>query len=330
MSETFGPELVVNGGFDTNTDWTKDLQWVISGGKAVCTGDDNGCQLYQPSSLVLGKDYLVQVDFHVISGDYGPLNVTTIALGFVNFVPIEGHNSQTINYTVGDNRVTVAATLENTVVFSIDNVSVKEVLTVPSGVDYYIVKRNADIINYILDPLVLPLSIAEDASLLADGEYEYTLTPVSEYGVEGAPGDALTLSVVDGIYQFNPNADPTGLTVTPAIAGKFDLTWHYPIAANTFSPEKFNIYCQQNEDVSGFGYSSDLSNWTKAGELTYAPGRFRYTTTEDWIHGTTVYFKVQPVKGSFEKTNTASVSAVADTTGPTVAAPEISMSILVQ
>lgn len=34
-AEKFGPELVINGGFDTDTDWTKGLDWTIAGGLAI-------------------------------------------------------------------------------------------------------------------------------------------------------------------------------------------------------------------------------------------------------------------------------------------------------
>jgi len=45
-------------------------------------------------------------------------------------------------------------------------------------------------------------------------------------------------------------------------------------------------------------------------------------------HNTLVYFKVQAVKGSEEKTNSVSASATADTVGPTVSNPAIVVDVM--
>ena len=120
-----GPELVVNGGFDTDSEWTKELQWSITGGKAVCTGDDQSGQIYQALPLEQDKVYLAQLDLHVISGELGPLSVIVIALGYAGSGKlVEGHNSSSIQYAGGALQVTIASCLENDVVLSIDNVSV--------------------------------------------------------------------------------------------------------------------------------------------------------------------------------------------------------------
>lgn len=66
---TYGPELVTNGTFDANTDWTLDSAFVISGG--VLSGlalpaDENIFDLAtQPISLEAGKAY--QINFDVLS-----------------------------------------------------------------------------------------------------------------------------------------------------------------------------------------------------------------------------------------------------------------------
>ena len=47
-----GAELVTNGDFATDSDWTKGTGWSISGGKAIYTGTANA-SLNQSNALIL-------------------------------------------------------------------------------------------------------------------------------------------------------------------------------------------------------------------------------------------------------------------------------------
>lgn len=52
------PNLVVNGRFDTDTDWAKGLGWSISGGLACCDGAQvSDSDLAQSTTLEIGKTY---------------------------------------------------------------------------------------------------------------------------------------------------------------------------------------------------------------------------------------------------------------------------------
>jgi hypothetical protein len=55
----YGNELVTNGGFDTDSDWTKGTGWSITNGQAVHTGSGD---YIEQSSLTAGKKYKVVVD----------------------------------------------------------------------------------------------------------------------------------------------------------------------------------------------------------------------------------------------------------------------------
>jgi hypothetical protein len=187
---------------------------------------------------------------------------------------------------------------------------------VPVNAEYYIVKRGSTVIGYTFDSLLSQIILNEDVSALSDGTYLYTLTPVSAYGVSGAVSDSLSLTVASGVYHFNPSADPTLLAAVPAVGGTFDLTWSYAVPLNGYAPTKFCVY-----------YSLNGTDWTKDGEETFAGGRYYYTTTYAATNGVTVYFKVQAANAVFEKTNSTSVTAVADTVGPTVAAPSIAITV---
>ena len=55
----YGPELVTNGSFDTDSDWTKGSGWTISGGKATKSGSDLAYLTQSSLVSVVGKTYKV-------------------------------------------------------------------------------------------------------------------------------------------------------------------------------------------------------------------------------------------------------------------------------
>lgn len=63
-----GPEKVANGGFDTDTVWTKGVGWSISGGVATAAGAVSGQNLGQSAIVEAGKTYLVEATFTITSG----------------------------------------------------------------------------------------------------------------------------------------------------------------------------------------------------------------------------------------------------------------------
>lgn len=66
-----GSELAVNGGFDTDTDWTKGSGWAISGGKAVRSVSETTSTIKQSATLIAGAFYRIEFDYY---------NVTSSAL----------------------------------------------------------------------------------------------------------------------------------------------------------------------------------------------------------------------------------------------------------
>jgi hypothetical protein len=55
--EALGAETVVNGGFDADTNWSKDTGWTISAGVASCDGSQGSvaAAIYQPLSVLSGQ-----------------------------------------------------------------------------------------------------------------------------------------------------------------------------------------------------------------------------------------------------------------------------------
>ena len=123
----YGAELVTNGTFDSDSDWTLGTSWTISGGKAVA--NNASTNVTQNLSLIAAnKSYKISFNISDYSGGQF----------FITF----GGNDNTINFTAnGDydvyinplNRVNDLIYLRgNSFSGSVDNVSVKEVLK-PSG-----------------------------------------------------------------------------------------------------------------------------------------------------------------------------------------------------
>ena len=64
-----GSELVTNGTFDTDSDWTKGSGWTISGGKANRSGASINSYVGQDFNVIAGRNYIVKYDRTYVSGD---------------------------------------------------------------------------------------------------------------------------------------------------------------------------------------------------------------------------------------------------------------------
>jgi len=117
------PELITNGGFDTDTVWTKGTGWVISGG--VASSPDALGNLSQTAVLVPGRRY--RVTFTVLNYVDGS---TRFRLG----TTATNATLRTANGTYVEDGTADGTTFQivttSTGTYDIDNVSVKEVKTI--------------------------------------------------------------------------------------------------------------------------------------------------------------------------------------------------------
>ena len=67
---TLSGELVTNGGFDTDTNWAKELGWSISGGRLIGTSVTTGLA-FQSNAVEANKSYKATYDVVVTSGSIG-------------------------------------------------------------------------------------------------------------------------------------------------------------------------------------------------------------------------------------------------------------------
>lgn len=66
--DALGSELVTNGTFDTDSDWTKGTGWSIANGKATRSGASSNNYISQDFNVVSGTTYMLKYDRTYISG----------------------------------------------------------------------------------------------------------------------------------------------------------------------------------------------------------------------------------------------------------------------
>ena len=116
----YGNELVTNGDFATDSDWTKGAGWTIANGEATNDGTINA--IYQSSSIEAGKKYICKIDitFHSAGVAYWRLGNSSN----IGVMSVSGSIEQTLT---GSANGTYLGIFTNTAI-TIDNVSVREVI----------------------------------------------------------------------------------------------------------------------------------------------------------------------------------------------------------
>jgi hypothetical protein len=119
--KTFGSELVTNGGFDTNTNWTKGVGWTISGGAANFNTTSNS-SILQNLSITSGKKYRIQITGEITSGALKLTNGSGLGNDAAFTLPLD------VTYTHDGGANTIEIRTIGASVGYLDNVSVKEVI----------------------------------------------------------------------------------------------------------------------------------------------------------------------------------------------------------
>jgi hypothetical protein len=184
LNDVAGPELVTNGTFATDTDWTKGGGWTISGGAANFTATGVSSTTSQlSSSLIPGKSYLCTYTLTRSAGN--------LSISFSGGTTVNGTlRSATGTYT----EILVAVTGNNLIRFTagttftgtLDNISVKELPTLTN--------QGTSVISYRSDGLGIT-GTAGTAYDIRLGDVGWI--PCSE-GSGGEVSDVLT----DTIYQI--------------------------------------------------------------------------------------------------------------------------------
>ena len=119
--EVDGEELVTNGSFDTDSDWTKQTPWTISGGVASCDGTQTAVKfIYQTGIGVVGKTY--KCEFELTSYTSGSIKLSSNGIDG-NDISSTGTHIEYLTFSGSGCFMTASTDF----IGSIDNVSVIEV-----------------------------------------------------------------------------------------------------------------------------------------------------------------------------------------------------------
>jgi len=118
----YGSELVTNGSFDTDSDWTKQTGWTISGGTANCDGT-NDVAIYQ--NISSSNTTLKRITFSVSNYVSGTLRVYS-GSGADIFLNVTANGTYELESYLVLNRIFLYSL--SSFNGSVDNISVKEVV----------------------------------------------------------------------------------------------------------------------------------------------------------------------------------------------------------
>jgi len=123
-----GDELVTNGGFDTDTDWTKGTGWSISGGQATHVAG-TGSNISQSVSYgSAGTVYALSVDVVSISGGSGSIQARSGGTTTSKTISsLASGTTVTLIYVHDGLNTDVAITAGSSTNITVDNISVREI-----------------------------------------------------------------------------------------------------------------------------------------------------------------------------------------------------------
>ena len=164
---TYGAELVTNGNFDTDSDWSKGAGWSISGGKANVNAT-SFTDLYQNIGTVVGKTYKISFEVsNYVSGSvkiilgYGSTPELPLLVATSNGV----YEVETTPNAINPQNIYISTKTANTQL-SIDNVSVKEVFDAD-----FTFTRGSAATRVTKDGLIKNVQILSD-ELVQNGNFE--------------------------------------------------------------------------------------------------------------------------------------------------------------
>ena len=125
---TLGSELVTNGDFATDSDWTKGTGWTISGGSANCDGTQSGNSTIVTSSSISGiQNKVVKFSFELSNCNSGSISATVQGTGGQEFSSVSENKMYNIYIVSVDTSALITFTANSDFIGSIDNVSIKVV-----------------------------------------------------------------------------------------------------------------------------------------------------------------------------------------------------------
>ena len=201
--DLYGPELVTNGDFATDSNWTKGTGWSIGNGKASRTSQSGSTACDQNISITANKTYKIVYDLTITSGSFfvrlaGTTNVSGTSR------TTSGTYTDYLTAAPGNNKVRLVGE-DGSFVGSIDNVSVVEDL---SG-DFQF-SRNSAATRVNAQGLVENVQIISD-ELVSNGNFSQIGTEEVSNGNFSQEGSELVTNgdFSNGTTDWTPNASAT-------------------------------------------------------------------------------------------------------------------------
>ena len=211
---TEGAELVTNGDFATDTDWSKGANWTISGGSATSDGTDATSNLSQTVTSFTDKRFVVDgVASNVTQG------FAYISLGGSDLQIVVNSNGAFKHYvTISSGNSTLFISARNNFIGSIDNVSVKEYTSADMDVTRATAATRVD-----EDGLVNYAEVVTGSDIVTDGDFPdgSTAWALNGWTISGntANGNGLTANLIQSISgSANKNFSLT-FTISNYISG---------------------------------------------------------------------------------------------------------------
>jgi hypothetical protein len=238
----FGSELVTNGNFDNDSDWTKTNVTIANGVATFVTGT---ASLQQAISITVGKTYKIT---YQINGGTGTLNLSSSGFTNVSTVIPSTVGTHIINATaVNTNNLYLVCIGSSNLV--IDNISVVEVVGNKSRLNYDLL--NGKVVNcphYLLEPARTNIiTYSEDFSQIA---WVKSGTSVVS-GFISPDGAANAYKLVEGTTNSDHSIYATFTSLPSGI---------YTISAYVKKGERHK--CALADRNSGIYVSFDLNNIT--------------------------------------------------------------------
>jgi len=208
-------ELVTNGSFATDTDWTKGAGWTIAAGVATATAALHGSSLDQSVGFVAGYTYTLTFDITGYSA--GSLTIYAAAeLGggatLVGTSVISGDGSYALTFTVintGNLIVLQSMGIPDAATYNIDNVSIRKSNSISNSASQYELGTSSAITGGIV-------------SEVADINFAPTDSQILDWYTNGLPAAWQYGSNVP-VYESDFSATAGGFTGNAgAVAGNID------------------------------------------------------------------------------------------------------------
>ena len=258
VKSTLGSNVVVNGTFDADSNWSKGTGWTISDGKARCDGSATGNTNLQTSvaPLTSGKLYKVTFDLTRSAGNFRFLIGSS---GSTDYYTTDGTHSF---YKVEDGNDHVYAQGDSNFVGTLDNVIIKEVTNDLVGywaldADNSNTSNGAGITNDLTTGETLSSELVGDASFDSGGGTNITISNATDTEVTGG-----ALEYTDGSASDVTFLKSSGNILTSGNIYKLVFT-----IADTASHGRIKITFDENS-ATGSSYS-DHQNYANGTHTLY-------------------------------------------------------------